>query len=80
MLSVRMNISNTNEHLFPIINTCIYYNPLMNPVTFVLIKFRMADLSLFLFTQIDKIFEKVVRQEEYLQHQWTFLPDSLHMH
>ena len=31
MLSVWMNISNTNEYLFPIIYTCIYYNPPMNP-------------------------------------------------
>ena len=31
ILSARMNISNTNEHLFPIVYTCIYYNPLMNP-------------------------------------------------
>ena len=27
MLSVRMNISNTNEYLFLIIYRCIYYNP-----------------------------------------------------
>ena len=26
-----MNISNINEYLFPIIYTCIYYNPPMNP-------------------------------------------------
>ena len=32
MLSVQMNISNTNEYLFPILYTCIYYNPPMNPV------------------------------------------------
>ena len=31
MLSIRINISNTNEYLFPIIYTCIYYNPPMNP-------------------------------------------------
>ena len=31
ILSVRMNISNTNEYLFPIINTCIYYNHPMDP-------------------------------------------------
>ena len=30
-LSVRMNISNTNAYLFPIIYTCINYNPPMNP-------------------------------------------------
>ena len=31
MLSVRMNVSNTNKYLFLILNTCIYYNPPMNP-------------------------------------------------
>ena len=30
-LSLRMKISNTNEYLVPIIYTCIYYNPPMNP-------------------------------------------------
>ena len=34
MLSVQMNIPNTNEHFSPILNTCIYYNPSMNPVKF----------------------------------------------
>ena len=33
-LSVQMNISNTNEHFFPILYTCINYNPPMNPVNF----------------------------------------------
>ena len=33
ILSVGMNISNTNECLFSI-NTCIFYNPLMNHVKF----------------------------------------------
>ena len=28
---VRMNICNTNEYLFPILNTGINYNPPMNP-------------------------------------------------
>ena len=32
MLCVWMNISNTNEYFFPILYTCIYYNPPMNPV------------------------------------------------
>ena len=34
ILSVRMNISNTNEHFFPILYTCINDNPPMNPVKF----------------------------------------------
>ena len=34
ILSVRMNISNTNEHFFPILYTCINYYPPMNPVKF----------------------------------------------
>ena len=33
-LSVRMNISHTNEYFFPILYTCIYSNPPMNPVKF----------------------------------------------
>ena len=32
MLSVRINISNTNEHFFPILYTWINYHPPMNPV------------------------------------------------
>ena len=31
ILSLQMNISNTNEYCFPILYTCIYYNPPMNP-------------------------------------------------
>ena len=138
MLSVRINIFNTNEHFFPILYTCINYYPPMNPVKFRLdqihngrllaifvcsnwpniwknwmsrwisptpmhissrysthalniillwilwsffrIKFKMADLLPFLFAQIDKIFENFVRPDEYLKHQWSFLPDTLHMH
>ena len=34
ILSVRMHISNTNEYCFPILYTCINYNPPMNPVKF----------------------------------------------
>ena len=34
MLSVRINISNTNEHFFPILYTYNNYNPPMNPVKF----------------------------------------------
>ena len=37
--------------------------------SFVWIKFDMANLFPFLFAQIDKIFENVVRPDEYLQHQ-----------
>ena len=44
------------------------------------IKFKMVDLSLFVFAQIDKIFENVVSPDEYLQHQWIFVSDNLHMH
>ena len=75
ILSVRMNISNTNEYWFPILYICIYYNPPSNPV-----KFKMVDFSSFLFAQIYKIFENFVRLDEYLQHQWIFVFDNLHMH
>ena len=34
MLPFQMNISNTNEHFFPILYTCINYKPPMNPVEF----------------------------------------------
>ena len=33
-----------------------------------IIKFKMVDFSLFLFAQIDKIFENFVRLDEYPQH------------
>ena len=66
-LSVQMDISNCNEYVFPILYTCIYYNLPMSPLQFLFwIKFKMADLSPFLFAQIDKIFENVVRPDEYL--------------
>ena len=48
MLLVQMNISNTNEHFIRILYTCI--------------KFKMDDLSPFLFAQIDKIFLKKFAQ------------------
>ena len=34
MLSVQMNISNTNEYFFQILYTCIYFNPPMNYVKY----------------------------------------------
>ena len=135
MLSVRINISKTNEHFFLIFYICIYYNPPIHescevssgsnskwpdyhhfcllkltkymkmlsvgwisrtPMnisswfsthelttilwSFVRIKFIMDDLSPFLFAQIDKIFENVVRPNEYLQHKWIFVSDNLHTH
>ena len=48
--------------------------------SFVRIKLKMADLSPFLLSQIDKIFENFVRPDEYIQHQWIFVSDNLHMH
>ena len=44
--------------------------------SFVRIKFKMADLSSFLLSQIDKIFEKKFRPDEYLQYQWIFVFDK----
>ena len=75
-----MNISKTNEYFFPILSSCIYYNPPMNHVKFRQDQIKMADLSPFLFAQIDKIFENVVPLDEYLQHQLTFLSDTIHVH
>ena len=54
ILSVWMNISNTNEH-FPILYTYITYNPLMNPV-----KFRQNQI------QNGRLMNMV---DEYRQHQ-----------
>ena len=79
-LSVRMNISNTNEYFFRYFTHAFITILPWILWSVVRIKFKMADLLPFLFAQIDKIFENVVRLDEYLQHQWTFLPDSLHMH
>ena len=70
ILSVRMNISNTNKHFFLILYTCINYYPSMNPVKFRVDQIHiMADSLLFLFAQIDKIIEKFGRPDKYLQHQ-----------
>ena len=70
----------TNAYLFPIFYTCKIYICPMNPENFVRIKFKMVDFSPFLFAQIDKIFENFVRPDEYLQHQWIFVSDILHLH
>ena len=67
-VSVWINI-NTNEYFFPILYTCIYYNSPMNPVKFCQDQIQNGRLIAFLFAQIDKIFENVVRPNEYLQHQ-----------
>ena len=48
--------------------------------SFVRIKFKIVDFSSFLLAQIDKLFENFVRPDEYLQHQWIFVSDNLHMH
>ena len=54
-----MNISSQySTHALTTILTWILWS-------FVRIKFEMADLSLILFAQIDKIFENVVRPDEY---------------
>ena len=34
----------------------------------------------FLFGQIEKKIKNFVRPDEYLQHQWIFVSDNLHMH
>ena len=80
ILSVKMNISNSNEHFFPILYTCIYYNPPMNPVklspdqiqnrSFVRIKLKMADLLPYLSAQIDKMFNKIGPSG------WIFVSDA----
>ena len=43
-------------------------------------KFKMADLSPFLFAQNDKIFENFVLPDIYLQYQWIFFSDTLHIY
>ena len=56
-LSVRINISNTNEYFFPILYTCIYYNPPMNPVKCRQDPTQNGRLIAILYAQIDKIFQ-----------------------
>ena len=58
-------LPNTNDYFFPILYTCIYYIFARIMWRFFRIKFKMADLSLFLFAQIDKIFENFVRLDKY---------------
>ena len=67
--SVRMNICNTNEYFFPILYTCINYNPPMNPVKCRPDQIQNGRLISILFAQIDKIFENFVRPDAYLKHQ-----------
>ena len=68
-LSVRMHISNTNEYFFPILYTCIDYNPPINTVKCRQDQIQNGRLIAILFAQIDIIFEKFVRPDAYLQHQ-----------
>ena len=65
-LSVRMNISNANEHFFPILSTWIFYNPPINPVQCRQDQIQNGRLIAILFAEIDKIFENVVRPDKYL--------------
>ena len=61
-----MHISNTNEYFFPILYTCIKYNPLMNPVKFRQDQIQNGRLIAILFAQIDIIFENI----------WKFCPSG----
>ena len=75
-----MHISNTNEYFFPILYTCINFNPPMNPVKCCPDQIQNGRLIAILFAQIDIIFENFVRPDAYLQHQWIFVSNTLHMH
>ena len=68
-LSVRMNISNTNEYFFPILYTCINYNPPIIPVKCRQDQIQNGRLIAILFAQIEIIFENFVHPDAYLQHQ-----------
>ena len=61
ILSVRINISNANEYLFPILYTCINYNHPMNPVKFGQDQIQNGWQITIFVAQIDKIFENFVR-------------------
>ena len=79
-LSVRMNTSNTNEHFFLILYTCINYNAHMNPM-----KFRLDQIHngwfipIFVCSNWQNI-KKIVRPDKNRQHQWIFFSDTIHMH
>ena len=80
ILCVRMHISNTNEYFFLILCKSINYYPLMNPVKFRQDKIQNGRLIAIFFAQIAKIFENFVLLDDYLQHQWIIVSDTLHMH
>ena len=64
---VGMNISNTNEHFFQILYTCINYYPPMNPVKFRLDQIHNGRLiAIFVCSN--------------WQNQSIFVSDNLHMH
>ena len=77
-LSIRMNISNT---MLNILNTCIYYNPPMNPV-----KCRQDQIqngrhiAIFVCSNWQKYSEMLSIPMNISQHQWTFLLDTLNTH
>ena len=52
----------------------------MNPVKCRQDQIQNGRLIAILFAQIDIIFENFVRPDAYLQHQWIFFSDILHMH
>ena len=56
------------------------HNPPMNPVKWRQDQIQNGQLIAILFAQIDKIFKKIVRPDAYLQHQWIFFSNTLHMH
>ena len=54
---IQINISYSNEYVFAILYTCIYYNPSNNPVKFRHDWIQNGVLISIFFAQIDNIFE-----------------------
>ena len=81
ILSVRMNISNTNEYLFPIIYTCIYFNPRMNPQNLHESFYLVGDtivLAISLFIMYTTPLSSLLRKAEDIKHHPY--ADDTHIH
>ena len=66
-------LSNTNEHFFPILYTCINYHPPMNPMKFCPDEIQNGQLiAIFVLLKLTKYLKNFVCPDKYRQHQWIF--------
>ena len=78
---VRMNISNTNKHFFPILYTCINNNPPINPVKSRPDQIHNGWLNTnFCLLKLTKYLKKLSVRMNISNTNAYFFPDTLHLH